>query len=98
PLRWAVVADGERAVYFVALYCHIVIDGYGFEALRADLATLTKPTGPHLAPVAGVQPLELARAQQEPAAIRQHKSSLRYWEKHLRVIEPQRYAHPLSPQ
>jgi hypothetical protein len=98
PVRMAVIADGESAIYFIALYCHIAIDGYGFEALSADLANLDPATGAHLAPVAGVQPLELARAQQEPAGLRQHNSSLRYWEKHLRVMEPQRFARELTPQ
>lgn len=98
PLRMAVVADGDNAIYFVALYCHIVIDGYGFDALRRDLAHLDPITGAHLAPVAGVQPLELARAQREPSALRQHAASLRYWEKHLRVIEPQRFTKRLTPQ
>ena len=98
PLRMAVIADGDRAVYFVALYCHMVIDGYGFEALIADLDNLDPATGAHLAPVEGVQPLDLARAQQSPAGLRQHKASLRFWEKHLRVIEPQRFSQRLTPQ
>ncbi len=98
PLRMAVVADGDRAVHFVALYCHMVIDAYGFDALGADLANLDPVTGAHLAPVAGIQPLELARAQSGPVAQRQATSSLRYWEKHLRTIEPRRFARRLAPQ
>jgi hypothetical protein len=98
PLRMAVVADGDQAVHFVALYCHMVIDGYGFDALRLDLNNLDPATGAHLAPVTGVQPLELARAQQKPSTLRQHNASMRYWEKHLRVIEPQRFAQRLTPQ
>jgi hypothetical protein len=94
----AVVADGDRALHFVALYCHMVIDGYGFEALQADLANLDPATGDPLAPVEGVQPLALARAQRSPAALRQHNSSLRYWEKHLRHIQPQRFSERLTPQ
>jgi hypothetical protein len=90
PVRMAVVADGDRAVHFVALYCHMVIDGYGFEALGADLANLDPATGRQLAPVRGVQPLELARAQRGREARRHHNASLRYWERHLRTIEPQR--------
>jgi hypothetical protein len=98
PVRMAVIADGDNAVHFIALYCHMVIDGYGFDALRADLANLDRGTGAHLAQVKGVQPLELARAQQSPSGLRQHRASLRYWEKHLRVIEPQRFARKLTPQ
>ncbi|GAA3304683.1 hypothetical protein GCM10020218_104700 [Dactylosporangium vinaceum] len=90
PVRMAVVADGEQARHLVALYCHMAIDGYGFEALIADLANLDPATGRALAPVEGVQPLELARAQQGRAARRQHDASLRYWERHLRAISPQR--------
>ncbi|MFC4037526.1 condensation domain-containing protein [Dactylosporangium siamense] len=101
PVRMAVVADAadpDRALWFVALYCHMVIDGYGFEALIADLANLDLATGRHLAPVAGVQPLELAAAQRGTAALRQHNASLRYWEKHLRAIEPRRFPVALTPQ
>ncbi|MEV0127838.1 condensation domain-containing protein [Dactylosporangium sp. NPDC050688] len=101
PVRMAVVADAQdpgRALWFVALYCHMVIDGYGFEALIADLANLDTATGRHLAPVAGVQPLELAAAQQGPAARRAHQASLRYWEKQLRAIEPRRFPVELTPQ
>ncbi|WP_426511788.1 condensation domain-containing protein [Dactylosporangium sp. McL0621] len=98
PVRMAVVADGERALHLVALYCHMVIDGYGFEALVADLANLDPATGRALAPVEGVQPLELARAQRGRAARRQHEASLRYWERHLRTIEPRRFPEALDPQ
>ncbi|WP_432830159.1 condensation domain-containing protein [Dactylosporangium sp. CA-092794] len=98
PVRMAVIADGERAVHLVALYCHMAIDGYGFEALNADLANLDPATGRALAPVDGVQPLELARAQRGPVARRQHAGSLRYWERHLRAIEPRRFAERLAPQ
>ncbi|WP_433219028.1 condensation domain-containing protein [Dactylosporangium sp. CS-047395] len=93
PVRMAVIADGERALHLVALYCHMVIDGYGFEALVADLANLGTD-----APVEGIQPLELARAQQGRAARRQHDASLRYWERHLRAIEPRRFPRALEPQ
>ncbi|MEV4138322.1 condensation domain-containing protein [Dactylosporangium sp. NPDC049742] len=100
PVRMAVVArpGTDDALWFVALYCHMVIDGYGFEALIADLANLDPATGRHLAPVAGIQPLELAAAQQGAGARRQHQASLRYWEKHLRTIEPRRFPVPLEPQ
>ncbi|WP_327010317.1 condensation domain-containing protein [Dactylosporangium sp. NBC_01737] len=101
PVRMAVVADPadpDRALWFVALYCHMVIDGYGFEALIADLANLEPVTGRHLAPVGGIQPLDLAAAQQEPSALRQHTASLRYWERHLRAIEPRRFPAPLTPR
>jgi hypothetical protein len=76
----------------------MVIDGYGFEALIADLANLDPATGRQLAPVAGVQPLDLAAAQRGTSALRQHHASLRYWEKHLRAIEPRRFPVALAPR
>ncbi|WP_432992355.1 condensation domain-containing protein [Dactylosporangium sp. CA-233914] len=97
PVRMAVIADGDRAVHLVALYCHMVIDGYGFEALTADLANLDPATGRALAPVEGIQPLELARAQRGRAARRHHEASLRYWERNLRAIEPRRLPRALEP-
>ncbi|MER7006538.1 condensation domain-containing protein [Dactylosporangium sp. NPDC000555] len=98
PVRMAVIADGDRAVHLVALYCHMAIDGYGFEALVADLANLEPVTGRQLAPVDGIQPLELARAQRGRSARRQHEASQRYWDRHLRSIEPRRFAEALVPQ
>nr|BFE61329.1 hypothetical protein GCM10020063_058550 [Dactylosporangium thailandense] len=97
PVRMAVVADGERALHLVALYCHMVIDGYGFEALVADLANLDPATGAALGPVEGIQPLDLARAQRGRAARRAHEGSLRYWERHLRAIAPRRFPDRLEP-
>ncbi|MEV6927780.1 condensation domain-containing protein [Dactylosporangium sp. NPDC051485] len=97
PVRMAVVADGERALHLVALYCHMVIDGYGFEALVADLANLDPDTGAALAPVEGIQPLDLTRAQRGRPARRAHEASLRYWERHLRAIAPRRFPRRLEP-
>lgn len=91
PVRMAVIRQRGAAVHFVALYSHLVIDGYGFEALVADLKNLDFATGRHLAPVAGLQPLDQARMQQLPAARRQHKTALRRWEHQLRTIAPRRF-------
>ncbi|OLB81313.1 MAG: condensation protein [Actinobacteria bacterium 13_2_20CM_2_71_6] len=91
PVRMAVVRHHGAISHFVAMYPHIAIDGYGFEALVNDLANLDRATGRHLAPVAGTQPLEQARQQRTPAARRQHDASLRRWEKQLRTIAPRRY-------
>jgi hypothetical protein len=55
------------------------------------MANLDRATGEHLAPVAGVQPAELARLQRSGAGQRQHKASLRHWEKQLREIAPERF-------
>lgn len=101
PVRVAVVCRDGTPAWFVALYSHMAIDAYGFEALIADLANLDRATGAHLAPVAGVQPADLARLQRAGAARRQHAASLRHWEKQLRQITPERFpavADPPSPR
>lgn len=98
PVRMAVVRHRGEPTHFAALYPHIVIDGYGFEALVADLANLDRATGAHLAPRRGVQPLELARLQQTPAVRRQGEASIRYWERLLREVPARRFNGPYPAQ
>lgn len=91
PVRMTVIRRHGEPVHFVAMYPHIVIDGYGFEALIRDLANLDQSTGAHLGPRAGTQPMELARQQQTPAIRRQGQASLRYWEELLLKVPPRRF-------
>jgi hypothetical protein len=91
PVRIAVVRHRGELTHFVAMYPHVVIDGYGFDALVSDLAKLDPLTGRHLGPHGGVQPLELARQQRDPAAQRQSAASLRYWEQALRSAPPRQF-------
>jgi len=71
----------------VVVYLHLALDAHGMAALMADLANL----GVVGAPVAGVQPLELARRQQTPAAQRQCDASMRHLERVLRTVPPHRF-------
>lgn len=91
PVRMAVIQHRGKPAYFVAMYPHVVIDGYGFDALIDDLAKLDQSTGKHLGPRAGVQPMELARQQRTPAARRQSAASIRYWERLLRKNPPHQF-------
>jgi hypothetical protein len=91
PVRAAVVCRDGTPAWFVVLYSHMAIDAYGIEALIADMANLDRATGEQLAPVAGVQPADLARRQRGGAGRRQHNTSLRHWEKQLREIAPERF-------
>ncbi len=84
PVRMAVILKNGEPDHFVAMYSHMAIDGYGFEALIDDLANLDQTTGEHLASVSGVQPMELARQQRTPAARKLSEISIRYWEPVLR--------------
>lgn len=97
PLRAAVVCRDGRPAWFVVLYSHMAIDAYGIEAIIADLANLDPATGEHLAPVAGIQPADLARQQRAGAAKRQHNASLRHWEGQLREIAPDRFPPVVDP-
>jgi len=92
PVRMAVIRKDRTPVYFAALYSHMAIDGYGFEALIDDLlANLDRETGEHLSPRDGIQPLELVRQQQSEASLRQSAFSIRYWEQLLMGIPPRRF-------
>lgn len=94
PVRMAVILKDGVPDYFVAIYSHIAIDGYGFEALTGDLANLDRTTGEHLAPVSGPQPMEHARQQRTPAARKLSDVSIRYWEGVLRNTPAQPFKGP----
>lgn len=98
PVRMAVVQVGGVPEHFVAMYPHMVIDAYGFDALVGDLANLDRDTGSELAPRGGVQPMELARKQRESAALRQCENSLRYWERWLKEVPARRFNGPYEGQ
>jgi hypothetical protein len=91
----AVIRKDGVPDHFVAMYPHMAIDAYGFDALVEDLANMDPETGAQLRPRAGVQPLDLALQQKEPGVQRQGAASLRHWERWLREMPvtsfPQRY-------
>ena len=94
PVRMAVIRKDGVPHHFVAMYPHMVIDAYGFDALVGDLANLDRGTGAELAPRGGIQPMALARRQREAAAQRQGEASLRYWERWLREVPARRFNGP----
>jgi hypothetical protein len=91
PVRMAVVRQHGKAVYFVAIYSHLVMDGYAIDALVADLANLDYTTGRHLAPVAGTTSLEQARFQRSPEGMRASEVTLSRWKRQLWTIPPKRF-------
>jgi hypothetical protein len=93
PVRMAVIRAGGAMTHSVVMYYHVIVDGFGIDAVVRDLAHLGRPA----APVEGVQPLELARQQREPAAVRQSEKSLRYWERQLRRLPERPAAAPPGP-
>lgn len=86
PVRMTVVCQAGEPSHVVAGYCHLAVDAFGLAELATDLSTMDLVTGRSDRPVTGVQPLELARRQREPAAQRQSEASLRYLERVLRVL------------
>jgi hypothetical protein len=98
PVRVAVIRKDGVPDHFVAMYPHMVIDAYGFDALVGDLENLDRETGEALGPRVGIQPMELARRQRTPAAARAEQASLRYWEHWLREIPARRLNGPYQEQ
>jgi hypothetical protein len=95
PVRMAVVRQHGVPAYAVVMYLHLVIDGYGLDALNRDLANLDRASGTAKAPPTGMRPLEQAAAQASPAGQRQNASALRHWERILRALPPQLAARPV---
>jgi hypothetical protein len=98
PMKMAVVRRGQVLTHVIAGYCHLALDAFGLQALIADLATMDPATGGGTVPVDAIQPLELARRQQEPAMQRQGETSLRHLERLLQRIPARRFREPTEPQ
>jgi hypothetical protein len=91
PIRMGVVTHRGMPTHVVEVVCHLATDGFGMALLRADLAGQDGGTGPPGAPVNAMQPLEQARAQRTPAALRHRDAAMRYWERLLRDIPADRF-------
>ena len=91
PIRWAVVVSGGAASYLVSVISHLAADGTGVMAVLDDLRSRDPVTGQAKGPVTALQPLELARLQAAPAALRQSDAALRYWGGLLRKIPARRF-------
>lgn len=101
PVRTAVIRHGGALTHAVVVYSHLALDAHGLEALLADLSTMDRSTGTSVAPVAGIQPLALARQQREPAERRHGEASIRHWERIMRGIPARRFTgsdDPRSPR
>jgi hypothetical protein len=85
PVRMAVIRRASVPVHFAAMYPHMAIDGYGFEALVRDLDNLDRETGARLGPREGAQPFEIARQQRSAASRRQSDAAIQYWEQTVRA-------------
>jgi hypothetical protein len=96
PLRMGVVRHGGVVTHVVALMCHIAADLGGVAVMMRELAGRDSVTGESAGPVA-LQPLDLARLQQEPLAARQTAAAMRYWESHLRTIPASLFGPPAGP-
>jgi Condensation domain len=92
PIRWAVVVSRGAATHLVSVICHLAADGMGVLAMLDDLASRDPVTGLARGPAREMQPLDLARRQRGPAALRQSQAGLRHWERLLRVIPARRFA------
>ncbi|WP_018681782.1 condensation domain-containing protein [Actinokineospora enzanensis] len=90
PVRAAVVRRDGVSTHMVVVYLHLSLDAGGLEVLIGELGQ--DPAT--LPPVTAVQPLEQARSQREPAALRQSANSLRYLEHVLRTVSPLRFGPP----
>ncbi|HEV2885894.1 MAG TPA: condensation domain-containing protein [Jatrophihabitans sp.] len=88
PVRMAVVTVRGAITHLVTVYLHLAVDGGGIAAVVADVAARDPRTGAPAGPITAIQPLELARRQAQPAALRQSAASLRHLEHVLRVVSP----------
>jgi hypothetical protein len=98
PVRMGVIRRDGALTHLVVQYCHLVIDGFGINAVVRDLANQDLATGAGTTPVAGLTPLEIAARQRSAAGVRQSERSLRYWADMLRTIPAQRLGTSTDPR
>jgi hypothetical protein len=105
PVRSAVVTRRGVVTHLVSLISHLAVDGAAVLMILDDLAAWrgrdqagpAGPTPPGPTPLE-LAPLELAERQATPAALRQTRAAIRYWERLLRTIPPRRLAATASQQ
>jgi hypothetical protein len=90
PVRMGVVRSAGTPTHLVVQYCHLVIDGFGINAVVRELEGKV--------PVAGLTPLDIAARQRTPAGTRQSERSLRYWAEVLRTIPAERLGSSTDPR
>jgi hypothetical protein len=88
PVRMAVITVRDEITHVVTVYLHLAIDAGGLNALLADVAERDSVTGAASGPVTSLRPLELARRQSEPAALRRSTSALRHLEHVMNTVNP----------
>lgn len=93
PVRAAVVTVAGAAAYQVVVYLHLALDAGGLTALIADMFGRDPESGA-APPVVAYPPLEQARRQREPTALRQQAGSLRHFENVLRAVPAQPFGPP----
>jgi Condensation domain len=91
PMRLAVMRKDGVATHVIAMLCHIAADAVGVGVMLRELNERDPVTGEAQAPHQAMQPLELVRWQQSPAAQRHTASAMRFWEGHLRSIPAARF-------
>ncbi|HEY5360694.1 MAG TPA: hypothetical protein VIJ82_23940 [Streptosporangiaceae bacterium] len=98
PIRWGVTVSRGAVTHPVSVICHLAADGAGVLALLADLNGRDPVTGLAKGPVRAIQPLEQARLQATPSALRQSDVALRYCERLLRTIPARRFPDSADPR
>lgn len=91
PMRMALVRQGGALTHEIVILAHHLADSTSAMAMFEDMRDRDPVTGEPSRPP-GIQPLEQARLQQNPAARRQNDAALGYWEEQLRVIPPTLFA------
>ncbi|WP_238016969.1 condensation domain-containing protein [Dactylosporangium sp. AC04546] len=98
PVRTAVVRRDGRLTHQVTVVCHLVNDGFGGVVLGRELDRWRQAGRPAHPGPAPMPPLEQAGWQRSPAGRKQSATALRYWERILRDIEPERFPGAVDPR
>ncbi|MEU7876459.1 condensation domain-containing protein [Dactylosporangium sp. NPDC049140] len=93
PMRMALVRQAGALTHLVVTLSHHVADPTAAMAMFEDLSNRDASTGEPPRPP-GLQPLEQARLQLTPSALRQNEAALRYWETQLLTLPPPRLPVP----
>ncbi|HEX4701871.1 MAG TPA: condensation domain-containing protein, partial [Pseudonocardiaceae bacterium] len=94
PVRMAVIRQHGRIALMVAVYLHLALDAGGLAALLADIAGRDPVTGAAAGPVTGITPLEQARKQRTPHALRKSETAMVYLEHALRTMHHKQFGEP----